>query len=70
MLKQLPENIKFRDILDSKKIDIIFMNDQLMEETRLRKDSTWLDLTAHPETYHFRKVPFANECQSYLLIKE
>jgi hypothetical protein len=46
------------------------MNEQLMEETRLKKDTTWLNLTAHPEVYHFKKVNFANDCESYLLIKE
>ncbi len=70
MLKQMPENIKFKDILEEKKVDIIFMNEQLMQESRLKKDTTWLNLTAHPELYHFKKVSFANECQSYLLIKE
>ncbi|HPN20192.1 MAG TPA: hypothetical protein PK546_11630, partial [Chitinophagales bacterium] len=60
----------FKEILADKKIDIIVMNQQLMEETRLMKDTTWLNLTAHPEHYQFKKVKFANECESYLLIKE
>lgn len=46
------------------------MNEQLMEETRLKKDTTWLNLVAHPEVYHFKKVNYNNDCQSYLLIKE
>jgi len=70
MLKQMPLDVKFKDIMETKKIDIIFMNDQLMEETRLKKDTTWLNLVAHPEVYHFKKVPYNNDCQSYLLIKE
>ena len=70
MLKQLPKDVKFKDILAEKKIDIILMNEQLMEETRLQKDTTWLNLTAHPEWYQFKKVQFSNDCQSYLLIKE
>ncbi len=70
MLKQLPLSVTFKDILEEKKIDIIVMNEQLMEETRLKKDTTWLNLTAHPEVYHFKKVNFANDCESYLLIKE
>lgn len=70
MLKQLPSNVTFKDILTDKKIDIILMNEQLMQETRLQKDTTWLNLTAHPEWYHFKRVSFSNDCQSYLLIKE
>ena len=70
MLKQLPKDVRFKDILAEKKIDIILMNEQLMEETRLQKDTTWLNLTAHPECYQFKKVQFSNDCQSYLLIKE
>lgn len=70
MLKQMPLDVKFKDIMETKKIDIIFMNDQLMEETRLKKDTTWLNLVAHPEVYHFKKVPYNNDCQSYLLIKK
>ena len=70
MLKQLPATVTFKEILADKKIDIIVMNQQLMEETRLMKDTTWLNLTAHPEHYQFKKVKFANECESYLLIKE
>jgi hypothetical protein len=70
MLKQLPATVTFKEILADKKIDIIVMNQQLMEETRLMKDTTWLNLTAHPENYQFKKVKFANECESYLLIKE
>lgn len=70
MLKQMPLSVTFKDILENKKINIILMNEQLKEETRLKKDTTWLNLTAHPEIYHFKKVTFANECESYLLIKE
>lgn len=70
MLKQLPENVTFKDILENRNINMILMNEQLMQESRLKKDTTWLNLTAHPELYHFKKVSFANECQSYLLIKE
>lgn len=70
MLKQMPMDVKFKDILQDKKIDIILMNEQLQQETRLKKDTTWLNLTTHPELYHFKKVTFANECQSYMLIKE
>lgn len=70
MLKQMPMDVKFKDIMEKSHIDIIFMNEQLMEETRLMKDATWLNLTAHPELYHFKKVEFSNDCQSYLLIKE
>ncbi len=70
MLKQMPMNVKFKDIMEDRKINIILMNEQLMEETRLKKDTTWMNLIAHPEIYHFKKVAFANECKGYLLIKE
>lgn len=69
MLKQLPATIGFKDILEKYKIDIILMNSELDKETRLQKDTTWQQLTAHPELYQFKKVSFANECESYLLIK-
>ena len=52
MLKQMPMDVKFKDIME-KKIDIIFMNEQLMEETRLKKDTTWLNLVAHPGSISF-----------------
>jgi len=69
MLKQLPATIGFKDILEKYKIDIILMNSELDKESRLQKDTTWQQLTAHPELYQFKKVSFANECESYLLIK-
>lgn len=70
MLKQMPLDVKFKDILEQKNINIILMNEQLMQETRLKKDTTWIQLTAHPEQYQFKKVSFSNDCASYLLIKE
>ncbi|HUM52850.1 MAG TPA: hypothetical protein PK431_13590 [Chitinophagales bacterium] len=70
MLKQMPTNTKFNDILTKDKIDIILMNDALLEESRLKKDSTWQELTAHPENFNFKKVEYCKDCESYLLIKD
>lgn len=70
MLKQMPLDTKFKDILNDKNISIIFMNDALNEETRLKNDSTWLQLTSNPELYNFKKVIYCDDCESYLLIKE
>jgi hypothetical protein len=70
MLQRMPTNVRFADILKEQKIDIIFMNDAMHQESRLKNDTTWINLTAHPENYQFKKVIFGKDCQSYLLIKE
>lgn len=70
MLQRMPVNVRFADILKEQKIDIIFMNDAMHQESRLKNDTTWINLTTHPEQYQFKKVIFAKNCQSYLLIKE
>jgi hypothetical protein len=70
MLQRMPTNVRFADILRDHKIDIIFMNDAMNMESRLKNDTTWNNLTAHPEQYQFKKVFFGKDCQSYLLIKE
>ena len=46
------------------------MNDALLEESRLKKDSTWQELTTHPENFNFKKVEYCKDCESYLLIKD
>ena len=66
----MPTNTKFNDILTKDKIDIILMNDALLEESRLKKDSTWQELTTHPENFNFKKVEYCKDCESYLLIKD
>jgi hypothetical protein len=70
MLKQMPMNTSFKDILNNHKIDIIFMNDALKDETRLKKDTTWQHLTANPSDFDFKKVEYCKDCESYLLIKD
>ncbi|MFN8282219.1 MAG: hypothetical protein U0U67_03345 [Chitinophagales bacterium] len=70
MLKQMPLNTQFADILKDHKIDIIFMNDALAEETRLKKDTAWQQLVAHPEKYNFKKIEYCKDCESYLLVKD
>ena len=70
ILQRMPKDVRFEDILKDYKIDIIFMNDALNTESRLKNDTTWINLTTSPEKYNFKKVVFSNDCNSYLLIKE
>lgn len=70
MLKQMPINTKFIDVLNNNKIDIILMNDALKEESRLKKDTAWQQLITQPESFNFKKVEYCKDCESYLLIKD
>ncbi len=70
MLKQMPLDTKFYDILTQHHIDIIVINEAILKESRLIKDTTWQQLIQYPEKYQFKKINYSNACESYILAKE
>ncbi|MFN8268248.1 MAG: hypothetical protein U0T31_09605 [Chitinophagales bacterium] len=56
--------------MQDKNVDYILVTDFLLQDLRLKKDSTWLQFIRQPEQYGFKKkYPFKG-CTTYLLYKD
>jgi len=60
----------FSQHIQEQKIDHILVTEFLLQDRRLKKDSSWLQLMANPEAFGFRKKMLFKDCPTYLLYKE
>ena len=67
---ELRKGMDFGKILSEKKINVILVSINILQNPVLTKDSTWNNLISQPERYNFKKVNYSDICESYLLIKE
>lgn len=67
---ELKRGMSFSDILCKRKINMILVSSNILQNPILVKDTLWTKLIAQPEQYQFKKVRYSGECESYLLIKE
>jgi hypothetical protein len=60
----------FTTHVQEQQIDHILVTEFLLQDRRLKKDTTWLQLIATPEAFGFRKKMLFKDCPTYLLYKE
>lgn len=61
------KNMQFDAVRKEKNIDIIFVNDNILENPYLKADTTWHHFLENYETYGFEKKIIQNECNVYIL---
>lgn len=60
----------FIEQLKARKVDNVLVTDFLLQDLRLKNDSTWQHFIQYPNKYGFvKKMPF-KDCSTYLLYKE
>jgi hypothetical protein len=67
---ELKRGMLFSHIAEERKINMILVSSNILENPMLTEDTSWTNLIAKPENYHFKKVTYSKNCDSYLLIKE
>jgi hypothetical protein len=67
---ELKRGMEFSKILEERKINIILVSSNILQNPILLKDTAWNNLIETPESYSFRKVSYSAMCESYLLIKD
>ncbi|MCC6516390.1 MAG: hypothetical protein IT275_08530, partial [Chitinophagales bacterium] len=51
-------------------IDIVLVNENILKNPYLKKDSTWQQFLLHYENFGFEKKQVYNECAIYILQKK
>lgn len=64
------KNMKFDSILKVKNIDIVFVNQNILENPYLKNDSTWHFFINNYQTLGFEKKIIKNECNVFILQKK
>ncbi len=67
---ELKKGMSFGQIMKDKKINIVLVSSNILQNPMLKSDTTWQQLIANPETLGFEKVRYSDACESYLLMKE
>ncbi|HQV77648.1 MAG TPA: hypothetical protein PLJ42_01715 [Chitinophagales bacterium] len=61
------KNMQFDSVRRANKIDIVFVNQNILKNPYLSKDSTWLHFLKRYEDFGFEKKQIYNECNIYIL---
>ncbi|MEZ5053884.1 MAG: hypothetical protein R2807_03820 [Chitinophagales bacterium] len=64
------KGMQFEQVRQEKNIDIIFVNQNILKNPYLSKDSTWNHFLQHYETLGYEKKQVFNECNIYILQKK
>jgi hypothetical protein len=62
--------LSFTQQIQQKKADYILVTEFLLDDRRLRKDSTWHNFIQDPNKFGFQKKMLFKDCPTYLLFKE
>jgi hypothetical protein len=67
---ELKRGMQFSSVLKDRKINIILVSSNILQNPILVKDTAWNNLIEDPEHYSFRKISYSSMCESYLLVKD